>query len=79
MSGKSTREALQRAYPGADVRARREFGGGITASVHTTDGTLGISAEIGGLVAFLLGLDVPDRGTGNGGEALSVTCMTRLH
>lgn len=59
VSGRGTRAALRRAYPGADVRAQREFGGTVTASVYEDGGTFCVSADIGGMLAYLLGFDVP--------------------
>jgi len=64
MSGRSTRTALRRAYPGADVRARREFGGTLTASVYQDSGTFCVSADASGMLAYLLHLDLPDSDPG---------------
>lgn len=57
VSGKSTRATLRRAYPGAEVQARREFGGTVTASVYQDSGTFCVSADMGGLLAYLMGID----------------------
>lgn len=69
VSGKSTRAALRRAYPGADVWTRREFGGTLTASVYAGSGTFCVSADIGGILAYLLDLDLPDSGSDPGPDA----------
>jgi len=59
MSGSSTRAALSREYPGADVRARREPGGTVTATARRDDGMFCVTAPAGGMLAYLLGLDIP--------------------
>lgn len=68
VSGRGMRAALRQSYPGADVRARREFGGTVTASVHQDSGTFCVSADTGGMLAYLLGLDLPPADPG--GEPL---------
>jgi hypothetical protein len=61
-------DALRREYPGADVRVRREFGGGVSASVFRGTGTMCFAADGSGVLAALLGLDVAP-GTPDGGES----------
>lgn len=68
VSGRGTRAALRQSYPGADVQARREFGGTVTASVYQDSGTFCVSADTGGMLAYLLGLDLPSADPG--GESL---------
>lgn len=59
VSGLSTRSALRVRYPGAEISACREPGGTVTASATRDGGMFCASAPAGGMLAYLLDLDLP--------------------
>jgi hypothetical protein len=63
------REILTRDYPDADVQVRRDFGGGMRASVLNGANELHFSiADDTGVLASVLGLGPDDAGPGDGGQ-----------
>lgn len=66
-SASAAREALQAGYPDGDVEVRREFGGGLRASVHGDGGMAFFSlGDTPGVLSAALGI-CPEGDPGGGG------------